>query len=99
MNPARIQHLIRKVEVCEGHTDRNAICIDFCDDHRTRWYVMFLVSTRTFGVARRLTLEGHGANEIAARLRRHLISIIPPDIIARCTAASLGIEHTPANHG
>ncbi|MDR6954163.1 hypothetical protein J2X65_003531 [Ancylobacter sp. 3268] len=92
MNPARLRPLIAKVEVCESHTDKNAIYIDFCDEQRTRWYVIFLTKRRGFGVARRLRPDGQGGCEIPARLRTYLISIIPPDIIARCTAATLGLN-------
>lgn len=93
MNPARILSLIKKIEVDETHTNwGNKVYIDFYDQSRIRFYVMFLPDQRIFGVARKIDTDGGGMCEVAAHLREHLISIIPPDIIARCTAASLGIR-------
>jgi len=94
MNPAHIRHLIKKIEVDEEYTQSpNRIYIDFHDEERARFYIIFLPVRRAFGSCRKTNLEGMGmVFECPRLLRTYLISIIPPDIIARCTAASLGVE-------
>lgn len=92
MNPARIRPRIKTIVVNEEHTAGTKIYIDFWDERRPRWYVLYLADSRCFGVAVAIDADGMGTRDLAPKLRSFLISIIPPDIIARCTAASLGVR-------
>lgn len=98
VDPARIRHLISTIEVNEEESVRSKIYIDFYDGKgQPRWYLLYSVRQRTFNAVR-LGPMGRGAADLPARLRRYLVSIIPPAIIARCTAASLGAATKSGNH-
>lgn len=91
VNPSRIRHLISSIEINEDESFGPKIYIDFVD-HKgiARWYLLFAVRFRTFKAVR-LSPSGGGTADLPNELRLYLISILPPHIIARCTAASLGV--------
>lgn len=90
VNPSRIRHLISKIVVDSAHSDGDKIYIDFYDAERARWYLFFSTDRRTFR-AIRLEPDGVGTADLPTRLKQYLISITPHEILAYCTAASLGV--------
>lgn len=89
VDPARIRHRIVEIYIADAFSTSGKIYIDFHDGNKERWYVMYLAQDRLFGRAVNIK-DGVGTVYAPARLSDYLISIIPADIIATCTAASLG---------
>ncbi|NTD85466.1 hypothetical protein [Agrobacterium tumefaciens] len=88
-DPSRIRHRIMEIYIADAFSTSGKIYIDFHDGNKERWYIIYVVEQRVFGRAARIK-DGVGTIDIPLRLRNYLISIIPADIIATCTAASLG---------
>ncbi|KAB2699367.1 hypothetical protein F9K79_09745 [Ochrobactrum sp. Kaboul] len=88
----RVRRLIKTVEINEQFSSSAQIYIDFHDHRgRARWYLFYSIRDRTFGGG---LLDGDGMGmqiSLPAKLRQHLIHLTPPEIIAHCTAASLGV--------
>lgn len=91
-----VRRLIKAVEISEAWSTQNKIFIDFFDRHgRARWYLLYSVEFRTFKV-NKLDNKGQGLTVHGSpdKLKRYLIELTPPEIIAHCTAASLGVGQT-----
>ncbi|EUB97270.1 hypothetical protein PMI07_000846 [Rhizobium sp. CF080] len=91
VDPARIRHRITEIYIAASFSTKDRIYIDFSNGRAPRWYAIYMVEQRVFGTCTRLSADGVGTIDVPDKLREYLISIIPPHIIANCTAASLGV--------
>lgn len=89
---AFIERRIEKIEVFEAASDEERLYIDFHGKYRIHWYVEYLPRERVFGRFVRINRRDDGVDDVPAEIRQFLITLIPPEIIARCTAAALRCE-------
>lgn len=86
---AYIRSRIELIVVNEQISDLRRIYIDFHGKHRPHWYVMFLPQERAFGRCIKLNRDDVGQRDVPEVVRRFLLTLIPSDILATCTAVAI----------
>lgn len=94
VNPARIRHRIEKFEMDRDYSNvrMGNIYVDVYVDGKAKWYLSFRPKERKFYLRnQQWNEEDRRRPAIDGRLRDYLVSILPPEIIAWCSALALGV--------
>lgn len=92
VNPERIRQAITTIVVDENAPSGPYVHVDFYVLNKRKWYLSFDLEVRAFTsqierVATRMPLP--------KAMERYLISILPPEILARCIAESIAYVPDP----
>jgi len=90
VNPERIGRRITGYEIDRKNSDAVLIYIDVSADHLIRWTLEYNVRRRRFSA-----YAGCGPNVrcITKKMKTFLLSRLPPEHLAYCTAVSLGVAN------